>query len=461
MAMSLLMAAMALSARAQAQVTGGTLAGRVTTTSGAPVGSANIAVTYIPTGSRSGAITADDGRFLLANIRSGGPYSITVKRVGLKPMTRDDIYLSLGATSRQDFVLAEAVTTLSGVTVTADVDQTIDKARTGPSTNVGRGLIENLPTLGRSLQDMTRLTPQGNANSFAGSNFRYNNITIDGAANNDVFSFSPSQGGISGVGPSGTPGAGARTQPISLDAIEEVQVTLAPFDVKLGNFTGGSINAVTRSGTNDMSGSFYSFGRNQILTGRSADDARLKIPNYSDYQLGGRLGGPLMHDKAFFFLNVDVAHRDEPIGFAPGDLGTVIDAATAKGLYDTLKTRYNYDAGSIGAFTNLTQSKKIFGRLDFNLSDVHKLNVRHNFVDANAQNFARGGFLTKLGGQDFTQFNTTNSSVAELKSTWTNGTSNSLIGGASFTRDRRGFPGADLSAGRDQRTFGELNLLGH
>jgi outer membrane receptor protein involved in Fe transport len=430
-----------LAAPLGAQVTGSTLAGHVTTATGAPIANATVAATYIPTGARYGAVSADDGRYVIANARSGGPYAIVVRRIGYTQETREEVYLTLGNTTRVDFKMTEAATTLSAMNVTADLDRTIDRSRTGPSTSIGRSMLETMPTLGRSLQDATRLTPQGNANSFAGTNFRYNNITIDGAANNDVFSFSPSQGGISGVGPSGTPGAGARTQPISLDAIEEVQVTLAPFDVKLGNFTGGSINAVTRSGTNEMTGSFYSYGRNQVLTGRSADDARAKIEKYSDYQLGGRIGGALKANKAFFFVNVDIAHRDEPLGFAPGDAGTVIDAGTAKAISDTLKRRYNYDAGSIGAFTNNTESKKIFGRLDFNLSDVHKLNVRHNFVDAHSQNLARGGFLLKLGGQDFTQFNSTNSSVAELRSTWAGGVSNSLIGGASFTRDHREYPG--------------------
>ena len=336
----------------------------------------------------------------------------------------------------------ESATTLSAVTVSADRDAIISKNRTGPSTNVSRERIDALPTLGRSLQDLTRLTPQGGANSFGGTSFRYNNVSIDGASNNDVFSFSPSQGGISGVGPSGTPGAGARTQPISLDAIQEVQVVLAPFDVKLGNFTGGSINAVTRSGTNDFTGSFYSFGRNQMLTGKSADTARKSIADYQDYQLGARAGGPIVKNKAFYFLNAEFGKRAEPVGFAPGDAGTVVDLQTAKALTDTLRARYAYDGGSIGSFTDTNKSAKVFGRLDFNLSDTHKLDIRHNFVDASAQNFTRGPFLLKLGGQDFTQSNITNSTVAELRSSFQNGNSNSLIAALSFTRDKRGYPGA-------------------
>lgn len=443
---------------ALAQATGGTLAGRVVAAGGAPVAQASVSATFIPTGARYGAVTADDGRYVIANAHTGGPYVVVVRRVGLKPETREDVFLALGATTRLDIVMTEVATTLATVSITADPSSLT--LRTGPSTNVGRALLENLPTLGRSLQDMTRLVPQGNANSFAGTNFRYNNITIDGAANNDVFSFSPSQGGISGVGPSGTPGAGARTQPISLDAIEEVQVVLAPFDVKLGNFTGGSVNAVTRGGTNETTGSFYSFGRNQTLTGKSADEARLPIASYTDYQLGGRIGGAIAKNKTFYFLNIDVAHRDEPIGYAPGDLGVVVDATTAKALSDTLKARYGYDGGSISSFTNVNDNRKVFGRLDFNLSDVHKLNIRHNYVNAHAQNLTRGAFLTKFGGQDFTQFNTTNSTVAELKSSWDNGTANSAIVGLSFTRDRRDFPGTIFPQIEINGTSGSQIFLG-
>lgn len=425
---------------AQAQITTSSMSGHATS-DGKPVAGVNVIAVYVPTGERFGALTQSDGRFVLGNIRSGGPYTVTVRRIGFNPETRDGINTVLGVASVLDFTLVEAATTLSSVTVSADGDAIISKTRTGPSTNVNRERIETLPTLGRSLQDITRLTPQGGANSFGGTSFRYNNVSIDGASNNDVFSFSPSQGGISGVGPSGTPGAGARTQPISLDAIQEVQVVLAPFDVKLGNFTGGSINAVTRSGTNNLSGSVYSFGRNQMLTGKSADTARKSIADYSDYQFGGRAGGPILRNKAFFFLNAEVARRTEPIGFAPGDAGTVIDLPTASALSDTIRARYGYDAGSVGAYTNATRSTKLFGRLDFNLSDTHKLDIRHNFIDASAQNFTRAPFLLKLGGQDFTQANTTNSTVAELRSSFQNGSSNSLIAALSFTRDKRDFPG--------------------
>lgn len=420
-----------------AQITSSAIGGRVAAEGGASIANAEVVALHVPTGTRFATATGDDGRYLIANVRAGGPYAISVRRLGYQSQTRDTVSLALGTTTRFDFTLSPAAATLNAVTVSAARDGAISPGRTGPSTTVSRDLIENLPTLSRSLQDMMRLTPQANANSFGGSNFRYNNITIDGASANDVFSFSNSYGGVAGVGPSGTPGAAAKSQPISLDAIEQLSVSLAPFDVKLGNFTGASINAVTRSGTNSVEGSIYSFGRNQTLTGKSADEARTAIPAYSDYQFGGRLGGPIQRDKSFYFVNVEVARRHEPLQFAPGDPGTVVDAQTARAISDTLMRRFGYDAGSIGAYSINASNTKIFGRLDFNLSDANKLNIRHNLVNAQAGQLSRAPTAVNFGGQDFVQKTINNSTVAELKSNLTNGIGNDLIAGLTMTRDKR------------------------
>ena len=318
----ILAALLAPAAALHAQITTSTLTGRVTSAAGVGVPGVTIVATLAATGERYGAQTNGDGRFTLANLRPGGPYRVETRRIGFLPQTRPNVYLTLGQAQRVDFSVTEAATTLSEVTVSAPVTgAVINPEHTGPETGIDATQLRNLPTLSRSLQDMTRLTPTGNANSFAGTNFRYNNITIDGAANNDVFSFSNSYGGVSGSGAQGTPGAGARSQPISLDAIDQVTVSVAPYDVTLGNFSGASINAVTRSGTNALSGSLYTFGRNQSLTGKSADAARTSVPSYHDYQVGGRLGGPILRDKAFFFGNVEVARRHEPLQLAPGDPG--------------------------------------------------------------------------------------------------------------------------------------------
>lgn len=424
-----------------AQITTGAIAGRVTGPGDESVGAAQIAVILKNTGEKYGVAAREDGRYVVPNLKPGGPYQVTVQRIGFKKETRDSIYVRLGDRTTLNISLSPAAAQLAAVNVTANVDISTSALTSSTSISMGKDLLAQLPSISRSLQDFTRLTPASGTNSFGGSNFRYNNITIDGAASNDVFAFSASAGGISGQGPSGTPGAGAKTQPISLDAVQAVQVTLAPYDVKIGNFTGGSVNAVTRSGSNEFTGSVFSYGRNQTLTGKSADTARAALPAYSDYQVGGRFGGPIMTDKAFFFLNGEYAARSEPVGYAPGSTGTVLDAATTKALSDTLKARYNYDGGSIGDFTKKNESMKAFARLDFNLSDVHKLNIRHNFVDAHAQAFERTPFLVKFGGQDFTQYNRTNSTVAELKSTFSDGLANNLIAGFSITDDHRQYAG--------------------
>lgn len=423
-----------------AQVTTGTIAGRVAA-AGGPLGGVKITALLLSSGERGSTTSQSDGRYVIPNLKPGGPYRITAQHIGFTPATRDSLFVGLGTNVVVNITMAATVVQLQTVTVNANAADPNSNTNTGPSMIVGKAALEQLPSLSRSLQDVTRLTPGGGTNSFGGSSFRYNNITIDGAQTNDVFNFSASAGGISGQGPSGTPGAGAKTQPISLDAIQAVQVLLAPYDVKIGNVTGGSVNAVTRSGTNTPSGSVYWYGRNQALTGKSADTSRAALPAYVDYQLGGRFGGPIVTDRAFYFVSAEAARRNEPVGYAPGSAGTVLDAATAKAISDTLKNRYGYDAGSITDFTKHNQNTKVFGRLDFVLSDAHKLNVRHNFIDASAQAFERTPFLPKFGGQDFTQYNRTNSTVAELKSSFSEGVSNNLIASVAVTDDHRSYPG--------------------
>jgi hypothetical protein len=426
---------------ANAQITSAAVGGTVRDSAGVPLPDIQLVLTHVETGARYVAVSRADGRYVMGSLRPGGPYELAAQRIGFQRAVKKDLYLSLGNTLTADFALKPAAAQLQQVTITDRSPDGVDTRRKGPATNVGLDQLGNLPTLSRSLQDMTRLTPSANANSFGGNNFRYNNITIDGAANNDVFSFSNSYGGVSGTGPIGTPGAGAKTQPISLDAIQEVQVTLAPFDVQLGNFTGGSVNAVTRSGTNRFEGSVYAFGRNDGTTGPSADSARSPIASYQDYQFGARLGGPLVRDKAFFFVNAEIAKRDEPVLFAPGDPGTVVSDSLARAVADTFAARYaGYDAynGTRGQQYRITaNSTKLFGRLDFNLSDEHKLSIRHNFISADAGQLQRGAANVFFPGQDFVQKNTTNTTVAELKSLFRSGLSNNLVASLSITEDKR------------------------
>jgi hypothetical protein len=204
-----------------------------------------------------------------------------------------------------NIVISEETTTLTEVVVKADKGGT----RTGSVTSLNEAAMKTVPTISRSLTDMTKLTPQGSSsNSFAGTNFRYNNVTVDGTINNDAIGFSPSLGGQSGT--SGMPGSSTRTNPISLDAIQDVQVYVAPYDVKIGNFTGGSINAVTRTGTNQVKGSAYAYGRNSLITGPNNAGDGSKIPSdYSDIQTGFRLGLPIIKNKLFWFTNEEIKGR--------------------------------------------------------------------------------------------------------------------------------------------------------
>ncbi|MDX5436020.1 MAG: TonB-dependent receptor, partial [Pontibacter sp.] len=271
------------------------LNGTVRDQSGTALPGATVIAVHTPTNTQYVATTTTEGFYNIQNMRVGGPYTVATSYIGYQEQRVEGVNLPLGQTVRVDFTLTESTRQLGEVEIVGELNDIFNQDRTGAATNVSREQLEKLPTLSRSLQDFTRLTPQASGNSIAGSNNRYNNITIDGAVNNDVF-------GLSG---SGTPGGQAGTQPISLDAIQEIQVVVAPYDVKLGNFTGGGINAVTRSGTNTFSGSVYGFGRNENTIGKAVEGPRVKADEFSNYQYGVRIGGPIIRDKLFFFFNYD------------------------------------------------------------------------------------------------------------------------------------------------------------
>ena len=417
-----------------AQITTSTVSGRIKDKSGMDIPGATVVATHLPTGARYGVSSSFDGHYTLANMNPGGPYIIVVTSVGFKAQERTDIMLNLGSTSNVDFTVSEDAVSLSEVVVTANKGGT----KLGAGTNIGENTIKVLPTLSRSLTDMTRMTPQGSStNSFAGTNFRYNNVTIDGSINNDAIGFSPSLGGVSGT--SGMPGSSTRTNPVSLDAIQDVQVYIAPYDVKIGNFTGGSINAVTRTGTNEVTGSVYGFGRNSTITGPNNAGDGAKIPSdYSDFQTGFRIGLPLIKNKLFFFTNEEITRRNEPIFYGAGDVGSFVDAATASKISNYLVTNYGFNPGETNNYSIYSRSNKFFNRLDWNISDKHQLSIRNNYVTSEASNLERDAANFRFGSMDFKQVNNQNSTVAELKSRFGDGTvSNSLVLGYSDIQDYR------------------------
>lgn len=424
---------------AQGQITTSSIDGRITDVKGDGLIGATVVFIHQPTGTRYGTTTDTDGRYRIFNMTPGGPYELQATYVGFQSETRAGLNLSLGTNAGQDITLKDAGTNLSEVVVKAQRGG----ERQGAGINIGEAAIRQLPTLSRSFQDVTRLTPQAsNGNSFAGTNFRYNNVTIDGTINNDAIGFSPSTGGQTGS--SGQPGSSTRTNPVSLDAIQDVQVYLAPFDVKVGNFLGGSINAVTRSGTNEVTGSVYAYGRNSSLVGQysGADGQKNKIPSsYHDLQTGFRVGLPLIKNKLFFFTNEEITNRRDPVFFPAGSSSSLVkDISVAQNIAGFVQQQYGFNAGSFAdPYSIYSGSVKFFNRLDWNISDKHQLTIRNNTVVSEATNLERDALNFRFSSIDYKQNNNQSSTVAELKSRFGGSLnfSNSLILGYSAIHDYR------------------------
>lgn len=421
-----------------AQVTTSSITGTVTSPTNDPLVGATITALHQPTGTSYTTTSLTRGVFSIPNMIPGGPYRIEVTFVGYQQFVQENLTLALGENTRVDVPLTVTGSTLQEVVVTGTSG---NRRKTGASTSIGKAQLERMPTLNRSLQDFTRLTPQANGNSFAGASNKFNNITIDGAVNNDVF-------GLSG---SGTPGGQAGTQPISLDAIQEIQVVLAPYDITYGNFTGGGVNAITRSGTNKLDGSVYYFVRNQNTIGKDPV-TKVKSTDFSDKQYGFRVGGPIIENKLFFFVNGEMTRRTAPTLFNAGETGALLSEADATTLSNFLKSNYNYDAGAIGAVNAETQSDKLFARLDWNINDKHRLTLRHNFIDAYDDNISRSGTNFRFGNNAYRFNNNQNITVMELRSRFSNRISNNLIVGRHRIRDFRStygsmFPSVEITVG--------------
>lgn len=423
----------------QAQVTTSSLTGFVQNSKNEALTGSSVQVVHLPTGTTYKTIARKDGRYDIVNMIPGGPYAVTISFVGYKNYSVSDLVLPLGENTRIDVTLQLESTVLNTVIVAGVTANT--RKKTGASMSISKDRINSLPTLSRSILDYTKLTPQANGNSFGGMSNRFNNITIDGAVNNDVF----------GLASTGTPGGQASTTPISLDAIQEIQVVLAPYDVSYGNFTGGGINAITRSGTNKFEGSVYYFTKNGNTTGKDPI-SRIKTNPFTDEQYGIRIGGPIIKNKLFFFLSGELARKTSPTIFNAGDSNAVLTKTEAQQLSDTLLAKYHYDAGTTDAFDAATQSDKIFGRIDWNLTSNHHLTIRHNYIKAFDDNISRSTSLFRYGNNTYRFNNKQNITVMELRSRFGKSASNDLILGKHQIRDFRTtlgalFPSVEISKG--------------
>ena len=389
------------------QVTTSTVNGKTTSNS-------NIELIYTPTGTKYKTAADASGFFYVYNANVGGPYTIKITSVGYKPYEKTEIYFILGSNDL-DIKLEQDDKQLQAITIVGN--RNAIKNASGLLINEEK--LKATPSLSRSITDFTKLVPQSINNSFAGTNFRYNNVTIDGTINNDAIGFNSALGGQSAT--SGMPGSATRTSPISADAIKDIQVYVAPFDVKIGNFLGGSINAVTRSGTNKVQGSVYTFGRN--------------LHNIKDIQGGFRIGLPIIKDKLFFFTSEEITHRIDPILYGTNSNGLINDSI-AKIITDFTKTKYNYNVGDYQTYSIYSNSKKLFNRLDWNINSKHQLTLRNNTTFSSATNLERDAANFRFGSMDFRQNVNQNASVLELKSQF-NKASNSLVLGYTTIHDYR------------------------
>jgi Carboxypeptidase regulatory-like domain len=371
----MLLATAFVSIEASAQgVTSANILGLITDENRGAIPGATVIAVHEPSGSQYGAVTLSDGRFHLPNVRVGGPYTITVSFIGYKDAVQREVFLELGQTHDANFALAETTVELSGVEITADDDVVINSDRTGAATNINNETIKNLPSINRSLQDFTRLTPQASGNSFAGRSDLYNNLTIDGSNFNNQF------------GLSGLPGGQTNSQPISLDAVDQIQVNLAPYDVRQGGFTGSGINAVTKSGDNEIRGSVYYFFRNDGLLSDRIGNTTNKVSKFDYSQIGARIGGPIVKNKLFYFLSYEQETRTDPGSLFQANDGTggptqsLARASDLDALKGFLGSAYGYNPGNYQGYNLNTSSEKYLVKLDWNINSKNRFSIRYNYL---------------------------------------------------------------------------------
>lgn len=415
---------------AEAQVTTSSINGTITDskTKETLIG-ASVVVRHMPTGTVYGAATNAKGNFAIQGLRPGGPYTVEVSYVGYKTVKIQNLSLSLGEAETLNVKLTDD-NQLSEVLVTGKKTSSLNATRTGSATSFSRAAMDRVPTVSRSILDIAKLTPQANGSgSFAGANSRYNSFQIDGAVNNDVF----------GLGQSGGKNA------ISLEAIDALQIVIAPFDVRQSGFTGGGMNAITKSGTNTFHGSVYDYYYNQDFIGSTAGKDiknRKKLDSQYENAVGFTIGGPIVKDKLFFFANGEYIKKLTPATFVPGDGGlSKITPEEADKVEKKLKD-LGYDAGGYHAQNVPDETYKALFRLDWNINSAHHLTLRYSHIDDKP--FVYGNSATQLlfHNYGYTKRSVTNTMVAELNSRLSNSLSNEFRVSYSGIRDKRSHPGA-------------------
>ena len=423
-----------LTATAAAQVTTSALSGIVLDNERKPLAGATVTALHTPSGSRYGTAAGTDGRFTIQGMRTGGPYTVELSFVGFRTAIIDGIMLELGSTLDISEIL-EPDTDIEAVTVAVTTHRTFDNAKTGAATNLNADAIARIPTVSRSIDDIVSLSPLAHSAktggiSFGGENNRYNSFNIDGLPSNDIY----------GLTSTGTNAGLTAANPIPLDALDQISIVVAPFDIRRGGFTGGSVDAVTKSGTNDFTGSAYTFYNDRNFYGTTPGrniERREKLSAQSTQIYGATLGGAILRDKLFFFLCGEFALESYPSAYHPGS-GGAITADEAERIAARYKALTGYDGGGWGPRSIDRTAGSLIARADWNINDANSLSVRYNFIDGRKDEYSNSPTSFMFGGTGYTSVSRSHTVGVEL---------NSRIGSSMHNEFRAGY--TTVTDGRD------------
>ena len=434
-------------------VTTGAVTGVVTNEQQQPVAGASVIAVHLPSGTSYETTTRADGRYSILGMRVGGPYSVTVAYTGggggaFEPTTEDGLMVNLGIATDAPMTV-RAISVQETVQVTAAIDPVFSSSRTGAAISVSRDAIAQLPTISGRISDLTRLTPQATGSSFAGQDNRQNNMTVDGSSFNSSF----------GLG-QGQPGGRTGVAPISLESIEQVQVSVAPFDVRQGNFIGGAVNTVTRSGTNQLSASVYHRMRNENFVGTDAHGQTVNPGTFTFGNTGVWVGAPIVKNKLFVFGNYENEKKSSPLhtftantgGQAVGGSVSRVLASDLDTLSAYLKQNFNYVTGPYQNLPAETPAKRYMIRGDYNLNNRNKISFRYSQLDSSDGKLISGSPSAGLGrtlgtgylpfeASNYAQLENIKSGVGEWNLVLGNSISNSLITGYTTNNENRNDPG--------------------